>query len=762
MFFKTDYEKPTLILISDFQESIEVTFLSMNQPKRRTKTTKKTKKEQPKTFFGVFMNTVWKFFKFAIPGLFLFGVAVVIFVIASSEPIDTENIGLDVNSSICYLDENGELGEYEKVSGTQNRFWVEYTKVPQQMKDAFVSIEDERFFSHNGFDIKRTFRAVLDYLTEGSGAQGGSTITQQLVKNITNNQDRTPVRKIQEIWLAYQLEQDLTKEQILELYMNTIYLAQGVNGVQTASRLYFDKDVSELTLAECASIAGITQYPTYYDPFLNPDNNKKKQEVVLRKMLELEKITQEEHDQAVAETLNFKKGNMKTSASNQSYMTEVIIEDAVKLLMEAEGLSETMATKKIVSGGYQIISTVDPKVQRSIEQVFSDPANFPKSPYNEHPQGAIVVMDPQTGHIKGMYGGIGPKPGAYSLNRAVDSYRQPGSCMKPIGVYAPALEAGIIKPMDVYTDKAVTYGSWSPKNYYSGFKGRMSVQRAVELSVNTIPVQILEKLGVEQSYRMLRDDFHITSLQESDKVLGALALGGLTKGISVLEITAAYASFANNGVYTEPTTVLEIRDSHGRTVVTVAPKSHIAISERTAEQMHQMLLAVAQNGTGTAARISGTKVAGKTGTTDNDIDRWFVGYTPNYVAAVWYGFDTPKSMAYVSGNPALNAWKKVMDPIMQSAPRREYATKTPAVIPSSSISVEVCSVTKLLPSEFCINSGTVVTESLLDGAPYETCTEELHLAAEVPEGTVGAEGETNSDTTDASANTEAQEIAPAA
>ncbi len=693
------------------------------------------------------MHTIWNFFKFAIPGLFVFGVAVIIFVIASSEPIDTENLGLDINSSIYYLDENGELGEYEKISGTQNRFWVEYAKVPQEMKDAFVAIEDERFYSHNGFDIKRTFRAVLDYLTEGSGAQGGSTITQQLVKNITNNQDRTPVRKIQEIWLAYQLEQDLTKEQILELYMNTIYLAQGVNGVQTASRLYFDKDVSELTLAECASIAGITQYPTYYDPFLNPDNNKAKQEVVLRKMLELGKITQEEHDQAVAETLNFKKGNMKTTAgSNQSYMTEVIIEDAVKLLMEEEGLSETVATKKIVSGGYQIISTVDPKVQKSIERVFSDPSNFPKSPYDEHPQGAIVVMDPQTGHIKGMYGGIGPKTVAYSLNRATDSYRQPGSCIKPLGVYAPALEAGIIKPTDVYTDKAVTYGNWSPKNYYSGFKGQMTVQRAVELSVNTIPVQILEELGVEQSYRTLRDDFHITSLQESDKVMGALALGGLTKGVSVMEMTAAYATFANNGVYMEPTTILEIRDNHGRTVVTVAPESHIAMSEKTAEQMHQMLLAVTQNGTGTAARISGIKVGGKTGTTDDDKDRWFVGYTPNYVAAVWYGFDTPKSMSYVSGNPALNAWKKVMDPIMQSAPRREYATKTPAVIPSSSISMEVCSVTGLLPSQYCMDNGTVVTESLLEGVPYKTCSEEEHLAAQIPEETPGTNGESGTAT----------------
>ncbi len=698
--------------------------MNTNQPKQ----SKKRKKDnQPKTFFGVFMKTLWNFFKFAIPGLFLFGVALVIFIIASAEPIDVENLSLDLTSSIYYTDKNGDVVEYEKISGAQNRFWVEYAKVPQYMKDAFVSIEDERFYSHNGFDIKRTFKAVLDYFSQGSGAQGGSTITQQLVKNITGNNDRSPVRKIQEIWLAYQLEQDLTKEQILELYMNTIYLAQGVNGVQTASRLYFDKDVSELTLAECASIAGITQYPSYYDPFIHPDNNKEKQELVLSKMLELGKITQEEYDQAVAEELNFKKGNMKTSAANQSYMTEAIIEDAVHLLMEHQGLSETVATKKIVSGGYQIISTVDPEVQRAIDQVFSNPSNFPKSPYDDYPQGAIVVMDPQTGHIKGMYGGIGEKPGAYSLNRALNSTRQPGSCIKPLGVYAPALEAGLIEPSTVYYDKSVTYGNWSPKNYYSGFKGAMSVQRAVELSVNTIPVQILEDLGVEQSYRVLQDDFHISSLSDSDKVLGALALGGMTNGVSVMEMTAAYATFANNGVYVEPTTILEIRDNHGRTVVTVAPESHIAMSEKTAEQMHQMLLAVVQNGTGTGARISGVKAGGKTGTTDDDKDRWFVGYTPNYVAAVWYGFDIPKSMSYVSGNPALNAWKKVMDPIMKTAPRREYATYTPDVIPSSAMSAQVCTITNMLPAQHCIDAGTVDYASFYEGQiPTEYCTEEIH------------------------------------
>lgn len=688
--------------------------------------------KKPKGFFGIFWHTIWSIFKFLIPVVFVLGVAFLIFIIAAADPLDVDDLRLDLTSSICYLDENGEVKEFEKISGSENRFWVEYSKVPQYMKDAFISIEDERFMSHSGFDIKRTTKAVLEYLTKGSRAQGGSTITQQLIKNLTDNKKRTPIRKIQEIWLAYQLERELTKDQILELYMNTIYLAQGVNGVQTASRLYFDKDVSELTLAECASIAGITQYPSYYDPFLQPENNKAKQEVVLRKMLELEKITQEEHDQAVAEKLDFKKGNMQVKVSYQSYMAETVITDAIRLLVDKEGLSETIAKKKIYSGGYQIISTVDPAVQAAIDKVFKNPSNFPKSPYEEIPQGAIVVMDPQTGHIKGMYGGIGEKPGLYSLNRATGSTRQPGSCMKPIGVYAPALEAGLITPNTIYTDQKVTYGDWSPKNYYSGFRGDMTVQRAVELSVNTIPVQILEELGVDESYRFLQDKLHITSLDESDKVLGALGLGGLTKGISVLEMTAAYASFANNGIYTEPVSILEILDSSGKSVIKVIPETTIAMSEKTAEQMHKMLLSVVEYGTGTAAKISGVKTGGKTGTTDDDKDRWFVGYTPNYVAAVWYGFDIPKGMGYVSGNPALNAWKKVMDPIMKNAPKRDYTTKTPEYI-SSTVKTNICTVSGLLPVQYCIDQKTIEVKSFsANQKPNSYCSPELHAPSNTP------------------------------
>ena len=327
--------------------------MKKHKPDKKDESAAKNKQQTKKTFWGVFFNMIFSIFKIAIPLVFVLGFAMLVVIIVATEPINVDDLRLDLTSSIYYRDANSNLVEFEKVSSSQNRFCVPLNKVPKHMRDAFVSIEDERFYLHNGFDIKRTTKAILDFIKMGSRAQGGSTITQQLIKNITDNDDKTPVRKIQEIYMAYQLERKLSKDQILELYVNTIYLAQGINGVQTAAKLYFSKDVWELSLAESASIAGITQYPTRYDPFLNPQNNKTKQEVVLGKMLELGKITQAEFDKAKAEKLNFKKGNMKSSVSSQSYFADQVITDVINALMKEKGLSRAVAEKKIYSGGYK-------------------------------------------------------------------------------------------------------------------------------------------------------------------------------------------------------------------------------------------------------------------------------------------------------------------------------------------------------------------------------------------------------------------------
>ena len=704
--------------------------------KPKAKKSKKSKK--PQSFVKVFFKTLGKIALIAIPALILVAVGVVWYIISSTPPIDAENLRVDLNSTIYYLDENGEPVKFEDVRGDQNRDWVDYAKVPQYMKDAFVSIEDERFFSHAGFDLKRTTKAVLDYMSKGSGAQGGSTITQQLVKNITGNKDLSPKRKIQEIWLAYQLEQDLSKEQILELYMNTIHLANNTDGVQAASRLYFSKDVSELSLAECASIAGITQHPTRYDPLNNPDNNKSKAKLVLQKMLELGKIDQEEHDAAVDELnkMVFEEGNRKAAQEQKSsYVAEVIIEDAIQLLVDQSVAGPAAARKMIFSGGCKIISTVDPKVQDAIDKVYSTHENFVSYlPDEVIPQSAIVVMDPVTGYVKGLSGGIGERSGSYTLNRAVDTTRQPGSTIKPLSIYTPALDAGLITPSKVMNDSPVdkVNGKNWPTNQYNGsdpaYFGDITIQRAVEKSTNTIPVKILKDLTPEESYKFLRERFHIDTLTESDKDLSPLAMGGLTEGVTVMDMTAAYATFANNGIYTKPITVLEIQDHNGHTIAKAQPETTIAMRERTAEAMHQMLLAVVKNGTGASAddNLPGIKVGGKTGSTDYSKDRWFVGYTPNYVAAVWFGYDSPRETNF-SPNPALKGWKAVMDIIMKDAPTRTYVTQTPSVIPTSNFSVKVCSVTGKIPDQFCIDNGTVETKSFSSGGPTETCSEQDHF-----------------------------------
>ena len=692
-------------------------------------TSKKTNrnKKKNKTFLSVFAGTLWTIMKIVIPTVMIISLVFVIFVIVSADNLDIEDLRLDLTSAVCYENERGEIVEYEKITTSENRYWVDLNKVPKHMRDAFVSIEDERFYSHSGFDIKRTTRAVFDYVLYGSRAQGGSTITQQLIKNITENNDRTPIRKIQEIWMAYRLERKLSKDQILELYVNTIYLAQGVNGVQTASKLYFDKDVSELSLAQCASIAGITQYPSYYDPFLNPENNKAKQEIVLKKMLELKKITQEEYDNAVAEELVFKKGNMQTTAvRTQSYFTDRVVQDVINEFSKQKGLSKTLAEHKLQSGGYKIVATIDPVVQKSIDNIFGSASNFPSSPISPAPQGAIVVLDAHTGEVRGMAGGIGKKEGAYSLNRATSTYRQPGSSIKPLSVYAPAVDTGLVMPSTIYEDKKISYGEWSPKNSYSGFKGNMTARTAIQISCNTVAVQIVDDMGINTAYDYIKNKFHLSSIVEADKGLAPLSLGGLTDGASVMDMAAAYAVFPNAGVYNTPITFTKVIDSDGNIVLKNKSVSSTAIKKNTASIMNDMLKSVVSGGTGTGAAIPGITIAGKTGTSDDNIDRWFVGYSSDYVAAVWYGYDTPRVMNHLSYNPSVSAFKRVMEPVFKAKGGETKNGFLESSVPNRN-TISICSVSGLIPGDYCYEKNTVVAESFYSGhEPTQRCTPQDH------------------------------------
>ena len=627
------------------------------------------------------------------------------------ENLDIDSLTLQQNSSIVYTDrKTGAEVELHTLSADENRIWVNLDDTPVYLQNAFVAIEDERFYIHKGFDLKRTTKATLTWFAnkltgkDGSAALGGSTITQQLIKNITGNDEQTPARKIQEISRAVSLEKQMDKEQILELYLNCIYLSHGCNGVQTASKLYFGKDVSELTLAECASIAAITQYPSLYDPFVNPDKNKERQEIVLSKMLELNYITQHEYDNAINETLVFAEDNKTKEGEEKiettSYFVDQVIRDVLRDLQE-QGYSESMAHKILYSGGVKIYTDYDPEIQSIVEAYYKNTKNFPDS----EAQSAIVIIDTQTGRIAGIAGSIGEKTGSLILNRASMSPRQPGSSIKPISVYAPALDNGTITGGSIYDDKAKSYNGWTPRNSDYIYRGRVDIRRAVRSSLNTVPVEILSQMGVQTSFDFLKQQLGITTLVESREINGQiytdlgysqLALGGLTDGMTTLEMAAAYCVFANNGIYNTPYTYTEVKDKDGNVIVASNRSSHEAIKPSTAYIISQLLKEAVDSGTGAGASLSGgVFTAGKTGTTTENKDRWFVGFTPNYAAAIWYGYDIPKEIT-LSYNPCISVFRNIMNQVQQTVTDKRNISK-----PDDIVQVSYCTYTGLRATSSC-------------------------------------------------------------
>ena len=671
--------------------------------------------------------------------------AATVIITASFENIDVDNYVMNLSSEVYYTDSvTGNPVSVDKIYSNENRIWVSFLDMPEHLRDAAVAIEDERFYKHHGIDFKRTLGATFFYFIDKDKGYGGSTITQQVVKNITGNTDRSVERKLKEMWNSFRLERKMSKDQILELYLNTIYLSQGCNGVGAAAHMYFNKDASKLTLAESAAIVGITQYPTRYDPFLNPENNKQKQETILAKMLELGYIDQDEYDKAVSEKLNFVKSNMRTGANFNSYFTDQVIMDVAKELAEKKSYDYDAAFKLLHTGGFKIYSTIDPEIQKAVDKVYQNPDNF-----KDGGQSAIVIIDPGTGEVKAMAGGGGKKEGDFVLNRATMTLRQPGSSIKPLAVYAPALEYGIITPSTVYEDKKVTYGSWSPKNFYSGFKGSMPMTTAVKLSVNTVAVQVLNDLGVDKSFNFLKNKLGISSLVESktvngmvltDKTLGALALGGLTDGVSVYEMAGAYSAIANDGVYIRPHTFTKVLDKNGKVVLEADVTKTTAMSKQTSLQVKQLMLGVtASGGTGVEAAIAGVPIAGKTGTTDDNHDKWFAGITPYYVGVAWYGFDIPKDMGYYSYNPAINLWKKVMTDVHSSLPSKSFAgVKT-------SVGVEICNVSGKIATDICVDAEgkptTTYKSFYYASVPSGSCSIENHEGGGVENPEASPEGE---------------------
>lgn len=673
-------------------------------PVHTTEKKQKKVKQKGKPTFKGFVNTLFLLVFIAL--LACMGILAGMYAAISQEMdnMDLDNIAMSLSSVMYYTDSNGNAYEAETIYDSGNRIWVNSEEISPLLKEAVISIEDERFMSHNGIDIKRTAGAfagwVMEKFGKGRASYGGSTITQQVIKNITQEKERTPTRKIKEMMRAVALERRLSKDEILTVYLNIIYLANNCNGVESASNLYFGKEASELTLSEAALIAGITQKPSYYDPLKNPDNAVQKRNTVLAKMYELGKISEEEYEAASASDIGLAKTNSTRPSHIYSYFADQVIREIISDLQTQKGYSETYATQLLFGGGLKIYTTMDYNIQTAMEEVFEDTSNFPSSAKNA--QAAMVIIDPSNGEVKALVGGKGKKTDSRGFNRATQMKRQPGSSIKPISVYSPAIDTGTIDYSTILHDEPITIGDWSPKNSYSGFKGDMTLKRALEISANIPAVEVLQKTGISTGYSYATKKFGLSTLVDADKALSPLSLGGLTNGVTPVEMAAAYAVFANGGEYNAPHTYTKVLDSSNKVILENEVSPTRAVSKETAYIMNTLLYNVVNgsSGTGKAAKLSSMPTYGKTGTTNNDYDKWFIGYTPYYVGAAWYGFDTPSSIrnAGVRENVSARIWKSVMEKAHEGLAEKDFD------MPDSIVEVRMCANTGKLASKSCSNA----------------------------------------------------------
>ena len=661
----------------------------------------------------------------------------------SAQVDSIDGFTLDQTSVIYYEDpKTGQDVVLRKLYGGANRTWVKYEDIPKNLIHACIAIEDKRFEDHQGVDWVTTLKACVKMFL-GRGEAGGSTITQQLVKNITGRDEVTVRRKLVEIFSALELEKKYTKKQIMELYLNVIALGENCEGVESASQVYFGKSVSELDLAECAALIGITNNPSIYDPYINADKNKERQVIILDQMLEQKYITQEQHDAAVAEELVLHNASGEASGDEDyySYFEDQVINDVVQDLSEKTGYDQTIVRKMLMTGGYKIYSTLNPDVQAAVEEVYQNLDNIPKTASSQQLQSGIVIIDNKTGDVVAVAGGVGEKQGSLILNRATQSYLSPGSTIKPVSVYAPALELGLITPATVMDDTPYSFTDarhW-PKNSDSIYRGLMNINEAVGLSINTIPVKLVAQMTPEYSFEFAKEKMGLSTLVSSyvnaagdtfsDVDLAPLAMGGLTRGVTVKAMAQAYATFANEGVYREARTYTKVVDSDGKVVLDNTQQSHVAMKDMTAWYITYMLENTVESGTGTAAQIANMTVAGKTGTTTSDFDRWFAGYTPYYTGVVWCGYDDPEEVVLTdsSTNPAIVLWQKVMEQVHDGLPNKEFNK------PTNVVECTVCRDSGLLMTDACREdprgSRAVTVELSLYDVPTQNC--DVHKEVEI-------------------------------
>lgn len=692
-----------------------------------------------------------------------------------------------------------------------NRLPVTLDQIPVDLQHAVVAIEDERFYEHNGIDVKGILRAGMKALTTGDFSEGASTITQQLLKNnvFTNwtsesTQLERFTRKIQEQYLAVQVEKKTDKDTILENYLNTINLGAGSYGVQAAARQYFDKDVWDLNLSECVTLAGITQNPTKFNPIINPDSNRKRRKEVLQHMLDQNYITQDQYDEALADDVYSRiqaaqEKNSSTENTVYTYFEDELTDQIINDLMNIKGYTKKQATNLLYSGGLKVYTTQDSKIQNILDEEYADPSNYPDTVQYEldyaltvtdpdgnqvnyskemlqlyfqnedpdfdllfdspedgqtyvdkykasilangskvlaervnfapQPQSSMSVIDQHTGYVKALIGGRGEKTASLTLNRATDTTRQPGSTFKIVSTYAPALNEKGMTLATTFEDEPYEYPDGSPVNNATrSYNGTTTIRTAIQNSINVVAVKCLEKVTPDLGLKYL-DNFGFTTLAhgtEADKDANgnvwsdanlATALGGITRGVTNVELCASYAAIANGGNYIKPIYYTKILDHNGNVLIENTAAERSVIKESTAFLLTSAMEDVVKQGTGTACQLDNMPVAGKTGTTEAYNDLWFVGYTPYYTCAVWSGYDNNEKLPDYARNFHKALWKKVMTRIHEGLPSKEFEK------PASVEKLSVCEETGLLPRAGC----PVITEYFDVGTmPTEYCDQHFY------------------------------------
>lgn len=609
---------------------------------------------------------------------------------------DLNNLALNFTTTVYVEDGNGEYREYRRLHGEFNRIWVDYdetaakekdpayTGIPYNLAMAFVAIEDRGFNDHNGVDWKRTLAAFANqFLPISSSRFGGSTITQQLVKNLTDDRSQKASRKVREIMRARYLEDNYSKATILECYLNTIPMGNGTYGVEVAANYYFGKNVKDLTLAECASLAGITKAPSYYSPDDNPENNKERRDVILKEMLSQKYITKEEYDEAVKTEL---KVTAEEAVLNQnevnSYFIDALINQVSADLSEKYGYDKAHADKMFYNGGYKIYATVDPDIQAAAESVFKDEAYNIKNSKGDKLQAGITVLDYE-GRVKAIVGNLGEKTDNRGWNNAIDAVRQPGSTIKPLSAYSLAIEQDLITYSSILNDTKTSYNGWTPVNWYNSYWGNVTTQYALERSINTVPVYLVNKMKPQTSYEFLTGKLGITTLNAEDINLSPLGMGGTNGGINTLESAAAFAIFGNGGRYYEPAFYTKVTNQEGKVILEREAQPKMAISEDTATIMNHLLRTVVygSNGTGKAAAgyLPNMKVFAKTGTSNDQNDLWFVGGSPYYVASCWCGYKTMQPISSSHLGVPTKLWGNVMSKAHAGLEAKEFENSSYAV-----------------------------------------------------------------------------------